>query len=103
MCNVEKWLKILLKSCVVNNANFKSIFDHFSTLRMKGLNTLFHLYLKKLVNNLVIYPQNIVSFQNFRSVFAVILQVFDLEYHAQASLKGTLIQVWKLPYMVVFI
>ena len=70
---------------------------------MKGLNTLFHLYLKKFVNNLVIYPQNIVSFQNFKSVFAVILQAFDLEYHGQASLKGTLMQVWKLPYMVVFI
>ena len=38
MRNVVKWPNILLKSCGVYIAKFESIFGHFTTLCMKGLN-----------------------------------------------------------------
>ena len=47
---------------------------------------LFHLYIRKIVNSLLNYPQKI-SLQNFKSLFPLILRFFDLECHGQTSLK----------------
>ena len=47
---------------------------------------LFRLYIRKFVNNLLNYPQKI-SLQNFKSLFPLILRIFDLECHGQTSLK----------------
>ena len=47
---------------------------------------LFRLYSRKSVNNLPNYPQ-IISFQNFKPLVPLILQIFDLERHGETSLK----------------
>ena len=47
---------------------------------------LFRLYIRKFVNSLLNYPQKI-SLQNFKPLFPLILQIFDLECHGQTSLK----------------
>ena len=47
---------------------------------------LFRLYIRKFVNSLPNYPQ-IISFQNFKPLFPLILQLFDLECHGETSLK----------------
>ena len=47
---------------------------------------LFCLYIRKFVNSLLNYPQKI-SLQNFKPLFPLILQIFDLECHGQTSLK----------------
>ena len=44
---------------------------------------LFHLYIRKLVNN---YPQKL-SLQNFKPLFPLILRFFYVECHGQTSLK----------------
>ena len=48
---------------------------------------LFHLYFGKLVNSLLNYPQKERSLQNFKSLFPVILRIFDHECHGETSLK----------------
>ena len=47
---------------------------------------LFRLYSRESVNNLPNYPQ-IISFQNFKPLVPLILQIFDLERHGETSLK----------------
>ena len=46
---------------------------------------LFHLYIRKFVNSLLNYLQQI-SLQNFKPLFPLILRLFDLECHGQTSL-----------------
>ena len=46
---------------------------------------LFHLYIRKFVNSLLNYQQQI-SLQNFKPIFPLILRLFDLECHGQTSL-----------------
>ena len=51
-------------------------------------NILFHLYVRKLVVRKFDHsPTKKDSLQNFKPIFAVVLQVFELECHGQASLK----------------
>ena len=45
------------------------------------------LYFGKFVNSLLIYPQSEISLQNFKSLFPVILPIFDHECHDETSLK----------------
>ena len=48
---------------------------------------LFRLYLRKYVNNLVIYHQK-SKFVKFKAdFFFVILRIFDLEFHGQSPIK----------------
>ena len=48
---------------------------------------LFCLYIRKFVNSLLSYPQIKKSLQNFKPLFPLLLRIFDLECHGQASLK----------------
>ena len=52
---------------------------------------LFRLYIRKFVNSLLNYPQKI-SLQNFKPLFPLILQIFDLECHGQTSLKAAFVK-----------
>ena len=47
---------------------------------------LFRLYIRKFVNSFLNYPQKI-SLQNFKSLFPLVLRIFDLECHGETSLK----------------
>ena len=52
---------------------------------------LFHLYLKKTPKLFGYLPTKKLSMQNLKPIFPEILRIFDLEYHAQTSLKFTFV------------
>ena len=72
--NPEKWSNILKNPAVFTSQVFDSMFDHFSTLRRKGLNYKFQGYFKEIITIILcktLNLRNLKTLQSKRNLFKV--------------------------------
>ena len=76
--NAEKWSNTLKNPAVFTSQVFNSMFDHFSTLRRKGLNYNFQEYFKGIISIILcktLNLRNVETFQSKQSLFKVCLKI----------------------------
>ena len=77
--NVEKWSNILKNPSIFTSQDFKSMFDHFSTLRKKGLNYNFQEYFKRIIPIILcktLTLRNVGTLQLKQNLLKVCLEIF---------------------------